>query len=366
MIYDLGSDDIDTSTIDIVLCEWFDIGGDPYLNDLENYMPESYRKNDKGIDRHYYRDNGQLERNFYEAKWDRFVADIKHAHRFFNPQASDFLGAVFGMLSDDSGSLKPEVIRTIEKGQELFRARVAHSFDEAKHIKDNPVSQLGPTPNHRAGSQRMTPNGISALYCALERETCLSEIRSITGDSVVSGALTPTRTLNFLDLTRLELAESPKLTLCDKGYLDALHLKAFVNSLVNRMSKPKGRNDELSYLSTQVVFEYLRLKFGTKVDGLVFPSVQTGGKGTNVVLFPEACIISKEEYFSRRFVDLEFGAHTEIEPDAFKKEEKLAFVAGSIRFHRITAIETKAAEYTQLNELFMDEFTRRRLEPYFR
>ncbi|MNG14439.1 hypothetical protein D3C84_981900 [compost metagenome] len=53
------------------------------------------------------------------------------------------------------------------------------------------------------------------------------------------------------------------------------------------MSRPKARNDELRYLSTQVVFEYLRLRFGKSVDGLVFPSVQTGEAGTNVVLFPE-------------------------------------------------------------------------------
>ena len=49
----------------------------------------------------------------------------------------------------------------------------------------------------------MTPNGISALYCALERETCLSEIRSITGDHVVSTALTPVAELKLLDLTAL-------------------------------------------------------------------------------------------------------------------------------------------------------------------
>lgn len=72
------------------------------------------------------------------------------------------------------------------------------------------------------------------------------------------------------------------------GYRKALHRKVFLGSLVKKMSRPKARNDELSYLSTQVVFEYLRLRFGEQVDGLVFPSVQTGEAGTNVVLFPEA------------------------------------------------------------------------------
>lgn len=68
-----------------------------------------------------------------------------------------------------------------------------------------------PTPKDRASNQRMTPNGISTLYYALERETCLSEIRSITGDNVVSGAMTPTNELRLLDLTKLELVEPPQL-----------------------------------------------------------------------------------------------------------------------------------------------------------
>ncbi|MFO6407484.1 RES family NAD+ phosphorylase, partial [Pseudomonas aeruginosa] len=128
----------------------------------------------------------------------------------------------------------------------------------------------------------------SALYCALERETCLSEIRSITGDHVVSTALTPVAELKLLDLTALDQLEPPDLSLLDVGFREALHRKVFLGSLVKKMSRPKARNDELSYLSTQVVFEYLRLRFGKQVDGLVFPSVQTGEAGTNVVLLPEA------------------------------------------------------------------------------
>ena len=101
----------------------------------------------------------------------------------------------------------------------------------------------------------MTPNGISALYCALERETCLSEIRSITGDHVVSAALTPIGELRLLDLTVLNRVEPPPLTLLDKGFRESLHQKVFLGSLVKKMSRPKARNDELSYLSTQMIFE---------------------------------------------------------------------------------------------------------------
>ncbi|MFY9810293.1 RES family NAD+ phosphorylase [Aquabacterium sp.] len=348
LIYECGSDHISVDGIDIVLSEWFELGNEVYFGDLMAYLPESYQKTDDGRDRHYYSDDGYLELNLYEDKWEKFIADIRHTHRFFNPNAAGFLDSVFSMLTGTDLRLKPDVVRSISKGELLYRARTAQTFDAAKKIIESPHAELGPTPKDKASSQRMTPNGISALYCALERETCLSEIRSITGDNVVSGAMTPTTQLKLLDLTKLELVEPPKLTIFNEGYRDSLHLNAFIKSLVKKMSKPKGRNDDLSYLSTQVVFEYLRLKFGTEVDGLVFPSVQTGEVGTNVVLFPEASGISKERY-------------SPDEQAAFGEGNKLAFVDKSLRFHQVTAIRTDAVEHDDIHDLFMSDLVRSRL-----
>ena len=211
----------------------------------------------------------------------------------------------------------------------------------------------------------MTPSGISALYCALDRQTCLSEIRSITGDSVVSGALTPTSSLKLLDLTHLAKAEPPTLTIFDQGYLDGMHLKTFVRSLVKKMSRPRGRNDELSYLSTQVVFEFLRLRFDGQVDGLVFPSVQTGEKGTNVVLFPEVCQISDEQHLPPDETERFIGEVAEVTKPVFKPEDRLAFVGGSLRFHKITAIETHAMEFERIGDMFMSDLDRDRFKGYF-
>lgn len=366
LIYECGSDHISVQSIDIVLAEWFNLGHEPYFDDLMAYVPQDYLKNEQGFDRHFFSDDGDLERNFYEDRWEKFIADIRHTHRFFNSNAKSFLDSVFNLLSVDSGELKPEMVRTIPKGHELYRARTVADYKAAKKVEDDPARELGPTPKDKASSQRMTPNGISALYCALERETCLSEIRAITGDNVVSGAMTPTSLLKLLDLTKLELVEPAELTVFDDGFLDALHLKSFLKSLVKKMSKPKGRNDELSYLSTQVVFEYLRLRFNTQVDGLVFPSVQTGEVGTNVVLFPESSVISEDHHFHPDEMEKVFGPDTEIAPDQFREGEKLAFVAGSLRFHRVMAIETKAEEHGQIDELFMSDLVRKRLGPLFK
>lgn len=130
------------------------------------------------------------------------------------------------------------------------------------------------------------------------------------------------------------------------------------------MSRPKVRNDELSYLSTQVVFEYLRLRFGTYVDGLVFPSVQTGEAGINVVLFPEA---SRLCYVPPTDPDPADGpAPIAVPPEnPFGPPATLAVVADSIRFHKVTAIETKAKEYKHIYGLFMSDLNRKRLGSEF-
>jgi hypothetical protein len=365
MLFDGGADNIPIQTLDIVLSEWADLGDEPYYDDLYQYAPMEFKTNKRGMDRHYFGDDGHLEKNFYEEKWIAFIVGIRHSHRFFNPNASSFLDSVFSFLSSGDGdALKPQCVRILAKGERLYRARTGSTIEDVKNIADAPASQLGPTPRDRASSQRMTPNGISALYCSLERETCLSEIRSITGDNVVSVAMTPVSALTLLDLTKLSLVETPKLMLLEKGRREALHLKSFVNSMVQKMSKPKGRNDDLSYLSTQVVFEYLRLRFGSQVDGLVFPSVQTGARGTNVVLFPEASVVSAKNYTKRS----EYGIASDDPPtfefdaeDPFEDGARLFCVSGSVRFHKVKSIETKADEYTRINDLFMSEQDRERL-----
>lgn len=284
LLYECGSDCIAVADIGVVLSEWFDLGEEPYFDDLYDGVPREFITDDKANQTHFYDDNGTLERNFYEERWKKFIDDVQYKHRYFNTEALKFLDSVFSLLVTVDSDLKPEVVRTIAQGELLYRARLARNKKEAEDIISDPAGQFGPTPRNLASSQRMTPNGISALYCALERETCLSEIRSITGDHVVSAALTPISSLKLLDLTLLDSVEPPELTLLDEGFRDSLHRKVFLGSLVKKMSRPKARNDELSYLPTQVVFEYLQLRFGKYVDGLVFPSVQTGEAGTNVVV----------------------------------------------------------------------------------
>lgn len=361
MLYECGSDHIPLSSADTILCDWFELGDEPYFDQLMDGMPIDIRiDEDTGHERHFFRDDGALERNYYEERWNSFVEDVHHKRRFFNTEATGFLDSMFSQIVSNQGELKPEVVRSLANGDLLYRARHAQTQKQAEDMVTNPASQFGATPKNLASSQRMTPDGISALYCALERETCLSEIRSITGDHVVSVALTPNSNLKLLDLTVLDRLQPPTLTLLDEGFREQWHRKVFLSSLVKKMSRPKARNDELSYLSTQVVFEYLRERFGDHVDGLVFPSVQTGEAGTNVVVFPKASRLSYEPSTEADPADGPAPVAAPLE-DSLGSPAKLAVVVGSIRFHRITAIETRAEDYRNLYQLFMCDLTRKRL-----
>lgn len=364
MLYEGGDDSIPIADIDVVLAEWFELGKEPYFNELCAGVPSEFKTDDAGYARDFYGDDGTLELNVYEARWDSFVEGVHYRHRYFNPEATQFLDSIFSVLVTGCGQLKVDVVRTIGPGDQLFRARHAQSQKQAEEIYRDPASQLGPTPKHLASSQRMTPNGISALYCALERETCLSEIRSITGDHVVSAALTPIGELKLLDLTALRRVEPPALSLLDEGFRESLHRKFFLDSLVKKMSRPKARNDELSYLSTQVVFEYLRTRFGKYVNGMVFPSVQTGEVGTNVVIFPEASRLAYTPPSDHDPADGPVQVAVPVE-DPFGPPAKLSVVPDSIRFHTVTAIETRAKEYLHFYPLFMNDVDRKRLGPYF-
>lgn len=364
LVYESGSGEINVASLDIVASEWICFSTDDDLNsdicdDFLNFVPEIYLKTEKGYDVLYFEDGGVLERNIFEDKWSRFIEDVTHAHRFFNPIAQDFLESIFSFTTSDDGIIKPQCLTEVKTGEMLYRARTVKALNDAKVLQSDPAGQFGPPPKVMAGSQRMTPSGISAMYCGFDRSTCLSEIRAITGDIVVSVAITPKSTMRFLDLRNLARLEGPNLTWLDEGFLTSCHLQSFISSLVKKMSKPKGRNDELSYLSTQVVFEYLRLKFHNQIEGLIFPSVQTGERGSNAVIFPESCLVGGVKDDDH---ELEIPPEPVNAADPFSEPvERLMYVARSTMFHKITAIETTSTDYDNIHEAFMDDLTRQRL-----
>ncbi|RBH53186.1 MULTISPECIES: RES domain-containing protein [Pseudomonas] len=343
-----GSDNLSIKKYWEIVGDDYDIGGGELVEDLIEYLEVDFALDEEGDDLLYALDDGSLETNSFEAAWEVFVSRVHHEHRFFNDGAKNFLGSLFGFTCQ-GGNLKADLITVLSDGDSLFRARKADNFEKLKKIEADPARELGPAPNILAGSQRMTPSGISAMYCATDRQTCLSEIRAVTGDLVVSAEFTPVTSMRFLDLRKLEVIARFDMSPFDEGFTKASHAYQFLKGLIFKLSKPKGSGDEVAYISTQVVFEYLRIQFNKQVSGIVFPSVQTGGTGTNIVLFPECTLVAQSGYSIESEDPL--GGHDPWGPPI----PTIQFKVGSARVHKIKAVVTESQDYVDATAYYISE-----------
>jgi hypothetical protein len=344
-----GSDKITPSEFWAIVQDDYTVGTDAFVERAINYLEEDLALDEHGETQIWALDDGTLARNVYEERWQKFVLDTHHGYRFFNFAAKEFLDSLFDFACHDK-KLRPELLTTLKDDQLLFRARKVSERRKCDEFDKFPETALGPAPAAKAGDQRMTPSGISAMYCAFDRETCLSEIRAITGDLVVSGAFTPVTQLKFLDLRMLQEMSKISAHPFDKGYVETCHAHRFLCLLINKLSKPKSSSDTLGYISTQVVFEYLRLRFKGQVSGLIFPSVQTGLVGTNAVLFPESAVIAPKGYKIENEDPL---GHSDPFSDPIPT---LQFRAGSLVWHKIKAVKTQSEDYDDLMDYVLADF----------
>lgn len=301
-------------------------------------------------------DDGAHEVNCYDEKWDDFIQTISHSHRFFNNSAKEFLDSLFEAIFDSKG-IKTELIATVTESDSLFRARIANSMSEREIIVADPAAQLGTVPCHLASEQRMTPQGIAALYASFERTTCFSEIRAIAGDVIISGEFKAKAPLRLLDLTKFHEMNEMIVEPFDSNYRDISHKSVFIKKLALLMSKPATESNSSSYLSTQVIFEYLRVRSKGTINGLKFSSVQAGVAGTNVVLFPEYSSIRKLDNSAAKSTEHYFDRIPDCEHYRYRLEAKstktivtkpndgtLEFVEGSLKIDHVQSVHTKTKQ----------------------
>ncbi|TMN72555.1 RES domain-containing protein [Pseudoalteromonas sp. S1727] len=328
-----------------------EVGSEQLRDDLTDHIIGSLNT-DENL---FVYNDGTLEHNVYESKWAEFIKSISYNHRFFNDSAKEFLNSLFSIIQEN-GVIIDEVIQEINQDTSMFRARVANSANERAEIFSDPANQLGPVPQILATDQRMTPTGISAFYASSDRKTCFSEVRAITGDSVMSAEFRTTDTLRLLDLRKL--TEISKMQFCplEADFVDNSHKSQFIKQLIFLLSKPASKRGTSTYLETQIIFEYLRVNFGADIHGLVFSSVQTGMEGLNVVLFPEHSEVQPFYYNSQKVSECNEHHNSEYEyyhytvttsGDTPKSQtnKMLKFVEGSIKLHYIKAVKTEAREF---------------------
>ena len=223
--------------------------------------------------------------------WDKFRHDIQSRARFFNERAKEALTEIFGDLYEhkttSAGSLFWEAGPGDSEGF-FWRACNALSEEHLKVILESPASEIGPPPSESALSGRMNPIGIPVFYGALDKSTCVSEIRPPVGSYVVLGKFELRRKVILLDLDALEKIRV-NVSYFDSEYSIRRARAAFLRHLVGEVSRPVMPQDEnAEYIATQTVAEFLANVVSPRLDGIVFWSSQTGSVGRNVVLFNHA------------------------------------------------------------------------------
>lgn len=165
-------------------------------------------------------------------------------------------------------------------------------------IYNNPSRELAAPPFDRRKSGRMNAAGIAVLYACAEMQTTVAEIRVPVGGRAVVGTFRFLREARLLDFRQVEKARVPRNT---SWFLDEFprlngHV-SFLRRLHEILRQPVLPNTEdLEYLPTQVIAEYLAMRVDPPLDGVILHSSLTQpGTGTNVILFARASVVEGDD-----------------------------------------------------------------------
>ncbi|SEH17158.1 RES domain-containing protein [Sphingopyxis sp. YR583] len=223
-----------------------------------------------------------------DRQWESFTQSVRSQARFFNLHAEEWLAKIFGALAEDRTWGGQAVIETCDVGTGFYRARHVPTEAKAFEILRSPAAQLGPLPNGTGSAGRMNAAGVSVFYGAFDVETCVAEIRPPVGSVVVSARFELRRPLRLLNFDLLEMVVS-KASHFDPDYAMKMERALFLRAFGRRIAEPVMPGEEaFGYLATQIVADYLAQRAQPPMDGLIYRSTQTGGKGRNVVLFNHA------------------------------------------------------------------------------
>jgi hypothetical protein len=134
----------------------------------------------------------------------------------------------------------------------------------------------------------MNARGISVFYGATAPEVALAEVRPPVGSRVVIARFVLNRPIKLLDVEALRSVYIAG-SVFDPGYKEQRALANFLQSLSQRVIHPVMPNDEsFAYIVTQAIADFPATEVDPPIDGLLYPSVQTGTGALNVVLFQKA------------------------------------------------------------------------------
>lgn len=227
----------------------------------------------------------------WQWSWHAFEKGIKTEARFFSRTASAQLGALFDDIDNLRSRRGGPLIVQAGPGTamtHLYRARVFQSEDKLREALKRPDKDIAAPPSHLAASGRMNARGIAAFYGATTSEIAIAEVRPPVGSQVAVAKFDLTRQLNLLDLALLKDV-SVVGSIFDPQHAGELGRMMFLRKLCDRIVRPIMPDDQESeYLTTQAIADYLATEGRVPLDGIIYPSVQAGSEGLNVVLFHKA------------------------------------------------------------------------------
>lgn len=140
--------------------------------------------------------------------------------------------------------------RTIPKGTEFYRARVAAGKKGFKR------KEMGAPPSDKASAGRANSKGISCLYLASKKSTTVKEIRANAFDYVTIATFKLSKDVKILDLSAIAhnspfYGNTNKL----KFLVNERHLKKIDRDLAKPVS---NRDSDLDYLPTQYISDYAK------------------------------------------------------------------------------------------------------------
>jgi hypothetical protein len=261
--------------------------------------------------------------DYFSAHWWNLISELKHRRRFFSQAVLAFFSGLFKDIDrmqawhQDVFNPVRGVVQELAQGMVVFRARRIEE-GAVVDVQASPFGVVGPPPPHKARSGRMSPEGVVALYCAMEEETALAEIRPAIGEIAAVIGLAFTRKLRVLNFEHLERSLDGGVgEILDPDFEKNNSTRQFLRKLHGLISLPVVPGKEADYLITQAMAEYLAHVHAPRLDGIIFKSVQRAG-GMNLVLFSEQ--------------DTEF---------ALKETFPVAYSPDSLTFHRTERVKYK-------------------------
>jgi hypothetical protein len=217
------------------------------------------------------------------ASWDRFCYAVQYETRYVfwlrnddGEQHPRGVGEVpAARILHELGDLVEtlDLLRELPAGHQLWRAR-PHKPPTVSYGGPD----LGTAPRDRAlQANRMSPAGIPMFYGAADIDTAIAETAAHTNQPWATvGAFQTSQPCTMVDFT--DLPDVPSMFDPERGHLRRSLL--FLHKFVEQLSKPiRGRDyDQIDYVPTQVVTEYLLRIFGDGkvISGLLYPSTLTG------------------------------------------------------------------------------------------